>query len=180
MRIVVASLNPVKIECVRRGFEKMFPDQQLEIIRVNVPSGVSKQPLTSAETLQGALNRAKNAQAEVPLADYWAGVEGGIEDVSREMSVFAWVVILSENQCGKGRTGTFFLPPAIADLVRQGMELGDADDLVFGRTNSKQGNGAIGLLTGDIIDRTSYYEPAVIMALIPFKNSTLYFQKPAE
>jgi hypothetical protein len=34
-------------------------------------------------------------------------------------------------------------------LVRdEGLELGHADDLVFGRTNSKTTNGACGLLTG--------------------------------
>jgi inosine/xanthosine triphosphatase len=30
------------------------------------------------------------------------------------------------------------LPPKIVELLQQGMELGDADDIVFGQTNSKQ------------------------------------------
>jgi non-canonical (house-cleaning) NTP pyrophosphatase len=50
------------------------------------------------------------------------------------------------------------------------MELGEADDVVFGRANSKQANGSIGLLTDDTITRTSYYVDAVVMALIPFKK----------
>jgi non-canonical (house-cleaning) NTP pyrophosphatase len=58
--------------------------------------------------------------------------------------------------------------------VRQGKELGEADDQVFGRHNSKQQEGAIGLLTGRVIDRTALYEEAVVMALIPFKNPTLF------
>ena len=33
---------------------------------------------------------------------------------------------------GFGQTGSFFLPTAVVDLVHQGMELGDADDKVFG------------------------------------------------
>jgi non-canonical (house-cleaning) NTP pyrophosphatase len=52
--------------------------------------------------------------------------------------------------------------------------LGEADDLVFGRSNSKQANGAVGLLTDDAVTRTTYYVPAVIFALIPFKNAELY------
>jgi hypothetical protein len=37
----------------------------------------------------------------------------------------------------------------VCRLVRdEGLELGHADDLVFGRTNSKTTNGACGLLTG--------------------------------
>ena len=59
--------------------------------------------------------------------------------------------------------------------MRQGIELGHADDQVFGRSNSKQQNGSVGLLTGDVVDRTAYYVQAVILALIPFKNPTLTF-----
>jgi non-canonical (house-cleaning) NTP pyrophosphatase len=61
-------------------------------------------------------------------------------------------------------------------LIRQGKELGEADDIVFSQNNSKQANGAIGILTGDVIDRTSLYEHAVILALAPFKNLELYQQ----
>lgn len=174
IQIVVASLNPVKIECVRAGFEKMFPQTEFEVHGVDVPSGVSVQPATDAETLLGAQNRAQAARERLPDADFWFGVEGGIADDGREMEAFAWVVALSRERTGKARTGAFYLPPEVVNLVRQGVELGTADDLVFGRSNSKQGNGAIGLLTADVIDRAGYYEHAVIMALIPFKNPALY------
>ena len=59
---------------------------------------------------------------------------------------------------------------AVAELLRGGMELGDADDLVFGRENSKQANGAIGLLTDNVIDREAYYIHALVMALARFKK----------
>ena len=104
----------------------------------------------------------------------WVGIEGGIEDYGVEMAAFAWIVVKSRNLCGKGRTGSFFLPGEIAELVRGGKELGDADDIVFQKSNSKQKNGAIGILTGNVVDRTSLYEQAVILALVPFKNPELY------
>jgi inosine/xanthosine triphosphatase len=173
-KIVIASTNPVKIQAVCWGFQRMFPQEMFHFDMVSTLSGVSDQPASDAETLQGALNRAANAQSRLPQADYWVGVEGGIEDLGGEMAAFAWIVVRSLQQCGKGRTGTFFLPPAVAELVRQGKELGEADDIVFGRSNSKQENGAIGLLTGDVIDRAQLYEPAVVMALIPFRNPQLY------
>lgn len=69
------------------------------------------------------------------------------------------------------------LPQEVASLVRQGVELGIADDRVFGRSNSKQSNGAVGLLTADLIDRQRYYEHAVILALVPFKNVDLTWGK---
>ena len=90
------------------------------------------------------------------------------------MLTFAWIYIKGEKLIGKGRSASFFLPEKVADVVKQGKELGDADDIVFGKSNSKQQNGAVGILTGDVITRTALYVPAVILALVPFKNVSLY------
>lgn len=156
------------------GFEKMFPQERFTFEGVSVSSDVSNQPMTSDEALRGARNRSVNARLAVSTADYWVGIEGGVEKVSDGMSAFAWVVVANSDKFGKGKTGTFFLPQKIADLVATGMELGEADDVVFGRTNSKQANGAVGLLTSDVIVRASFYSEAVILALIPFKNPSFY------
>ena len=174
-KVIVASTNPVKIESAQMGFAQMFLNESFEVQGVSAPSEVSEQPMSSNETLMGATNRAENVSKLVPEADYWIGIEGGIEDANEELEVFAWVVVKArDGKISKGKTGSFFLPQKIAELVLQGMELGEADDIVFGRTNSKQANGAIGILTDDALTRTTYYVPAVIMALIPFKNRTLY------
>lgn len=173
-RVVIASKNPVKIQCVQQAFEKVFPDIVFHFEGVSVPSGVSNQPMTDEETLNGAKNRAINASKAAPDAHYWAGVEGGIQKKGNEMEAFAWVVIRSMKKTGKARTASFQLPPAVVTLIDQGMELGHADDLIFKRDNSKQKNGAVGILTNDLIDRVSYYEPAVVLALIPFLNESLY------
>ena len=90
------------------------------------------------------------------------------------MGTFAWVVILDSSREGKGRSGEFFLPIKVAELVNQGLELGEADDRVFAQHNSKQKNGAVGLLSADAITRAELYIPAVIFALIPFRNPELY------
>lgn len=172
--IVIASTNPVKIKATRLGFEKIFPDQLFQTQSVSVPSGVRDQPMSSTETLLGACNRARAAALALPQADYWVGIEGGVELSEGELSAFAWVYVHTPYLAGKGRTGTFFLPPQVADLIQQGKELGEADDIVFQKSNSKQANGAIGILTGDVIDRTSLYEHAVILSLVPFKNRALY------
>jgi inosine/xanthosine triphosphatase len=175
MKIVVASQNPVKVNAALRGFEKMFPGEQFEIEGVSVASGVNDQPRSDEETLQGALNRVSNAHREHPDADFYIGIEGGIEEKNGEMEVFAWVVAKSKDgRIGRGRAGTFFLPQKMAELIRQGKELGEVDDIVFGRTNSKQKDGTVGALTGDMIDRTEYYVHPMILALIPFKNEALY------
>ena len=173
-KIVLASNNPVKIQATQAAFERMFSGQAFQIQAVSVASGVPNQPASDRETLEGAWNRAHNAALAHPEGDFWVGIEGGVEAQGDQLAAFAWVVILSEEMSGKSRTGTFFLPPRVAELVRQGYELGDADDLVFGKFNSKQKNGAIGILTGNVVDRKKLYEQAVILALAPFKNMELY------
>lgn len=174
IKVCIASQNPVKIACVQKGFEALMPKEQFEFIGISVPSGVTDQPMTDEETLIGAKTRAKNAQADTPKAQYWVGIEGGVDMHHESMEAFAWIVIRSKYQVGKSKTATFTLPLKIAELVNQGVELGHADDKVFKRTNSKQKDGAIGILTNGLIDRTNYYYPAVVMALIPFVNEELY------
>ena len=173
--ISVGSTNPVKIDAVLGGFRRMFPGEEFTARGCSVDSGVAAQPMSDEETLQGATRRAAAARSRDSDADYWVGVEGGCEARFGELLTFAWIVVLAKGAAptGRGRTGAFCLPVEVADLVAQGVELGDADDRVFGRTNSKQRNGAVGLLTGDVMDRRAYYESAVVLALIPFKNAGL-------
>lgn len=174
LRLIVASHNPVKVEASVGGLKQMFPDVHVKQLGVSVPSEVADQPMSDDETLQGAYNRVKNAMQAYPEADLWIGLEGGVQLIHQELTAFAWVVVRSRELTGKARSGTFFLPKAVAELVEQGIELGLADDMVFGSKNSKQAGGAIGLLTKNVLDRKMLYEQAVVLALVPFKNETLY------
>ena len=174
MKIIIASRNPIKINATKLAFEQMFPDKIFQFEGVNISSDISDQPMSNNETLKGAINRSNNAKIECMDADYWVGIEGGVEKKGNEMQVFAWIYIQSKEMVGKARTATFDLPSKIIELINSGMELGDADDVIFNRRNSKQKNGAVGILTKDLIDREKYYTHAIIMALIPFKNMDLY------
>jgi inosine/xanthosine triphosphatase len=174
-KIIVASKNPVKIVAAQSAFERMFPDEVFEVEGVSVASGVSEQPTTDAEAYQGALNRLQAVRTVCPEAEYWVAFESGIEKKGSDLEAFAWAAIEGrDGRFGKGRSVTFFLPPEIAQLMATGKELGEADDIVFKRTNAKQENGIVGILTGNVITRTNYHADAAIFALIPFKNPHLY------
>ena len=178
-RLVIGSKNPVKIEADRSGFTALFPDSSCVTEGAAVSSGVSDQPMNEEETLRGAENRAAASQKALPDADFWFGIEGGIAEINNELSVFAWIVAISKSGItGRGRTATFFLPPPVSALVKQGIELGDADDRIYGTNNSKQNVGSAGLLSNNVITRTTLYQPAVIMSLFPFKNPKLYESNP--
>lgn len=175
-KVIVASKNPVKLGASQEGFEQVFANEIFNFQGVSVPSEVSDQPMTTQETYQGAYNRALNAQKEAPKADFWIGIEGGIDVLQDTMEVFAWVVILSPNQQGVAKTASFMLPPKVSTLVKQGYELGVADDMVFQQKDSKKQGGSVGILTNGLINRKDYYVQAVVLALIPFMHDELYKQ----
>ena len=81
--------------------------------------------------------------------------------------------------CGIAKTASFPLPQKISDLVlgEQNMELGDADDYVFGRSNGKQKDGTVGMLSNDKVSRMVYYDHALRLALIPFIWPELYIRE---
>ncbi len=167
-------MNPVKANAIRLAFERMFPSWQFQVEPFAASSGVADQPMSDEETLTGARNRMEQTRSHCTTADFWAGVEGGIQDDAQGMNAFAWIVVQSNAVRGEARTATFPLPNSVAILVRQGVELGHANDRVFGRHNSKHNEGAIGILTDNVIDRTMLYEHATIMALVAIKNETIY------
>lgn len=175
MKIIVASTNPIKINAAKAAFRKVFPDKKLEFIALDVSSGVSSQPIGDEETLKGARNRAENA-FKMMKADFYVGLEGGIGE---EMNIErAWMFILDKNgKTGSASTGTFPIPHEITKLLKKEKELGEATDIVFKHKNSKQGLGAVGLLTRGIVNREKYYVQALILALIPFMNPSLHFEK---
>ncbi|WP_207434760.1 inosine/xanthosine triphosphatase [Sabulibacter ruber] len=173
-KVVVASTNPVKVQAALAGLQRMFPDVTFTAEPVSVPSEVADQPFSDEETLQGALNRVKNARTLQPEADFWVGLEGGVDVMGQDLTTFAWIVVQAGEKVGQARSGTFFLPKAVAELVAQGVELGPANDQIFGQVNSKQKGGAIGILSQGVVDRKELYEQAVVLALVPFKSPELY------
>ncbi|NRB61644.1 MAG: inosine/xanthosine triphosphatase [Saprospiraceae bacterium] len=173
-QIVIGSRNPVKIEAVRQGFSRVFPARTFWFEGVAVPSGVPDQPMNDEDTRRGALNRAIACRQLFPTGNFYVGLEGGVEEKNGDIWAFAWMAIITDQKQGEARTSSFKLPPKIAELIRSGMELGDADDQVFGTHNSKQKGGAVGLLTHQLIDRTAYYREAIILALIPFVQPEFY------
>lgn len=171
MKVVVASKNPVKIAATRRAFEAGFPSAAIDVQPVEADSGVDDQPYSDEDTRHGAINRAHDARETVPEADFWVGLEGGVDTFNRQLMAFAWMAVLDrEGRTGTARSMTLPLPPAVKRLVESGQELGEANDRVFSTENSKHAGGAFGLLTGGRVTREDVYAETLMMALIPFQN----------
>ncbi len=169
----VGSENPVKINCVAEAIQAFWPESRA--VGVKTDSGVSAQPDSDQEMFVGALNRARQALENTADAQFGVGLEGGTLDAEDGMWAYAWIVVADrEGRVGKGQSGRFLLPEPIAQMVREGIELGEADDRFFGRSNSKQQDGAIGILSDGVVTRLDLYKPAVVFALLPFVHPEYY------
>jgi len=169
LQVIVTSHNPVKIAAVKEAFRVQFQGIETEISPLAVDSGVPEQPMSDTETRQGALNRVANARLQTPDADFWVGLEGGLDFFDDRLMAFAWMAITRrDGRDSQTRSVTLPLPPGVQDLVSSGLELGEANDRVFSTLNSKQGGGAFGLLTDGLMTREGIYTQTLILALIPF------------
>ena len=174
MRVAVGSQNPVKIEAARLAFAALWPKEEWEVSGIAVESGVSAQPMSDEESIRGARNRAIAARDGFD-ADYGVGLEGGLQRISDHYFDCGWAVIVNrEGVQGIGSTVKIMTPPKIMALVHSGLELGHANDEVFGTINSKQASGHFGLMTNNLITRTEGYRDGLIAALARFLHARLF------
>lgn len=153
------------------AFTDSFPGASIEIVPTAAESGVAEQPVGDGETRRGALNRARDAQRREPRADYWVGMEGGIETVDGAALAFAWMAVLGPGgRPGLARSATLPLPPAVRARLERGEELGAANDAEFGTVGSKRRGGAFALLSDGRFTREGVYAQALCLALLPYVN----------
>ena len=172
MKIVVGSKNPVKCAAAESVLRPIFPGVQFA--SVESLSGVSDQPWGDDETRQGAYNRAGHILAQTD-AEIAVGLEGGVIDTPFGLMTTAWCVVMArDGRTGVGGGSHILLPESVARDVRAGMELGSAMDALVGGHNTKQKNGAIGILTDGLLSRQQAYEVIIQLAVAPFRRPDLY------
>jgi len=172
MKIAVGSTNPVKVTAVRTTIARVWPEA--ELTAVSVPTGVSEMPMTDAETIAGARNRAISARDQIG-ADFGIGLEGGVHPNGVGLILHGWVVIVDENgNQGVGGAARLPLPQHIADRILAGEELGFIMDDILDDHNTKQKGGAVGALTNGLVQRGEAFALAVAYALSPFVSPELY------
>lgn len=172
--VVAATTNPAKIKAISLAFDDVFGPNGYRVEGINVDSGVPLQPIGSIETRTGARQRVSHARQMRPEADFWVGVEAGIED----NMTFAWMVIEHLQSRGESRSASLMLPDIILQGIRQGRELGDEMADLTGISNVRHQGGAIGIFTNGKLTRTSVYHQALLLALVPFHNEI--YQRSAE
>jgi inosine/xanthosine triphosphatase len=171
--IAVGSESPPKVAATRAVFASVAPDAR--VVALAVESGVAGQPQGEAETRRGARMRAERALAAAGGADLGVGMEGGVLWLRGEAWTVNWCAVAApDGRIGYGRGVGLLLPPVLAERVREGAELGEAIDLLTGRSQVSRAEGTVGVLTGGLLDRTGMWRAALAGALAPFLNPELY------
>lgn len=173
LKINVGSTNPSKINAVRRVFENIFTFE-IEVKGISVDSDVSPQPV-NGETIKGAINRAKKALQD---ADYSVGIEAGLfwnEEIKEYFDKAFCAILDRYGNFTYGYSGGFTYPPKVIEMVKKGMEVGDAMEVISGIKDIKKKMGAIGYLSKGKIKREEFNAQAVLMAMIPRISHELYF-----
>ncbi|MCD6478608.1 MAG: inosine/xanthosine triphosphatase [Candidatus Diapherotrites archaeon] len=166
MLIAVGTTNPVKIEAVRSAVQKLWRDA--EVKGISVDSGVSLQPKGNEEAIRGAINRAKEALNRLN-ADLAFGLEGTVVEINQRMFLCGWVAAVDRaGNIGLACTAKVELPKRVAEEIRKGGELGPIMDKIIGENDTKKKQGAVGILTNNLVTRKEAFEQAVLLALARF------------
>lgn len=172
MLVAVGSTNPAKLEAVREAIVRVWP--QAEVRGVAVASGVSEMPMSDAECLKGARNRAQAARMAL-AADVGVGLEGGVHRDGDMLLLVGWAAVCAaEDREGVAGTARLPLPAVIAERVIAGEELGLIMDDLLDEHKSNQRGGAVGALTAGLVLRAEAFSMAVSYALAPFVAEEFY------
>lgn len=183
MMICVGSTNPVKINAVITAASETWPSVQ--VTGIDVPSGVSSQPRSDAETRTGARNRAlaalhdgllqlkkQNADGEKKYSVandevLGVGMEGGVfENEDGELWTTVWCsVVDQEGAVFESNGARFKVPDIIAERIQNGEEMGPITVSITGKKDVRYGIGMIGVITAGFVDRTEEYSGIAKMAL---------------
>lgn len=177
MIVNVGSSNRTKVDAVALAFREhaRFEDADVRGIAVQVPE--FGHPKTLAETVEGAMERAKMAFRECL---YSLGIEGGLMDVphskTHHMEVAACAIFDGE-QCHLGLSPACEWPKAaLRGILDKGLDGSQALKEAGLTDHEKIGtaSGMISLLTDGRMDRTAYNKIAVQMALTHLLHPELY------
>ena len=193
--VAVGSTRAPKLEAVNDAL-KLFADllasdRPYDVLGFEVDSGVRHTPLTSAELMLGARQRAEAlvcmAEDKRETYQYYVGLEGGLEvmhedgqetsgrNASRRVFLESWAYVTNGSRGYFGRSGGIELPEALTqEVLNNGLELAVAIDEFAGMKGVRDSQGAWGILSGGLITRREAFRTASIAALAPFYNVNLF------
>jgi len=170
MIIAVGSENPVKVNAVKEIMSTIYGN--VEIFSYSVDSGVSSQPTSLEEIIEGAINRARNVILKNDNATFGVGIEAGITPVPHTITGyldFAYCAIIDRDmKITLGASPGFECPPiVIKKIFSESKEVGEIFDELLHEKDVKKRMGAVGYLTHGLLNRLEFVKLSVLMAMVP-------------
>lgn len=173
MLIAIGSISPVKLQAVKNVCLRVWP--KTNFVSLEIKSKVAEQPIGRTETIRGAIFRAKKALRKTK-ADLGVGLEGGVVKIRGEWYNQAWCAMVDKKgRISLGSGVIMSLPPKVTERILKGEELGPIMDKLYQKKDVKKHEGATGILTQGLVNRTEAYEHLVSFALVKFLNPKDYF-----
>ena len=169
MKIKIGSRNSAKIEALKEIIQDYPYLKDAEVIAVDVLSEVGDQPKSLEDTIQGAMNRAKNAFQD---CIYSFGIESGLMAVPKTKTGFMDVcvcAIFDGKEYHLGLSSAWEAPKRIAEyILKEGLDMNEAAYKAGLTENPKIGSaeGLVGIMTKGRLTRKEYTKEAIRMALI--------------
>lgn len=155
LKIYVGSKNPTKVESVKQVFPEM------EVVGMEVESQVAAQPFSDEETLEGAINRAREC-ASHNKAHLGIGLEGGVMEIEDDLYLCNWGALVDEKENIYTASGArILLPDEVKTDLEKGKELGEVMDAIAQKNDVRKNEGAIGIFTNGAIEREEMFAHVV-------------------
>ncbi|MGI9167053.1 MAG: DUF84 family protein [Pyrinomonadaceae bacterium] len=185
--VALGSDRAAKIMAVRACVERIGAIDPLwakaNVVARAVTTNAPAMPLTDWQLMQGARERAlavrdllRHQRLE---AEIYTGLEGGFHSISIEGEwhtfLRGWAYATDGKRGYFGASPSISVPASIAKSVIEGrQELAWVIDEVSGKRDVRSRQGAWGVLTRDLVTRSTSFELALIAAFAPFYNQSFY------
>ncbi|EFA81556.1 hypothetical protein PPL_05545 [Heterostelium album PN500] len=173
--VAVGTTNKAKVKAVEDALSLIWPNDTTihKVIPVAVVSCVRAQPMTDDETIEGAVHRAKSALSQSTddsEVQYGIGIEGGVNKVGDHWFEFTWVVIVDrKGNKGIASTSRYELPTKVMEpLIAGEKELSQVMDEITCTFDVRSNQGAMGVYTNNILNRSLVCTHAVVFAFSKF------------
>lgn len=180
--VLVGSMRPAKVEGARAAIAEIavrdLRFRQAAVLARDVREVAPRMPMSEAEVIAGARDRAAALADGIGAGTLCLGLEGGLDRLvlpdGRPAHVLrTWACATDGARWGFGAGPALCVPPRVAAEVEGGAELGDVIDRQVGLA-VRGTRGAWGVLTLDLVDRREAFRLAVVAALAPFYNPAPY------
>ncbi len=185
MIIGIASENKAKVLAVKKAFGQLArafarPDfAEAEFLTIAARTSVPDMPLSLEQIAEGAIERARFTFERSEALDYAIGLEGGtFPFMSPSLRGTPQFFLLNFVYAYNGREGylgsspAVSLPPVVIQaLYEQDRELAEVMDALTGKSDVRSNEGAFGIFTNGLLNRSVSFEIAVINAMVPFLNN---------